>query len=144
MREYGRDAVIYCIRQARQKKRSKWSDFDECFILDGSWNHVVGPVRLFLESGGSLDDKDGLFSILEGASLEQKENLYQMAQRRNLKTKKDFISTSRKFSRNLTNISFSIFSVEFGNEVGIEFDFVIGSPVGFTDQESRFKKSRNL
>ena len=42
------------------------------------------------------------------------------------------------------SLSFSIFSVEFGNEVGIEFDFVIGSPVGFTDQESRFKKSRNL
>lgn len=97
MKGFGRDAVINCIRKARQQKRSKWTDFDECFNVDGSWNHVVGPVRVFLESGGSLADKDALFLVLDGASTEQKEKLYEMARERNYLKKDDFYMNTRKF-----------------------------------------------
>ena len=96
MKGFGKELVVYVIRNARQRQRHHWTDFDECFELDGQWKHVVGPIRSFLVTGGRLDDQDAVFAALEGASMEKKESLFVQAKKRNLQTISDFKIDQRK------------------------------------------------
>ena len=90
MKDFGKEIVMDVIRKSHQEQRHHWTDFEECFEVDGEWKHVVGPIRDFLKSGGNLANYDAVHSALEGAPVDKIDSLFSMAQELKLQTISDF------------------------------------------------------
>ena len=85
-----RDVLRQILRMAKRTRKTHWTHFNECFVFDGTWTTVCGPIRAFLENGGRLDQTEEVRHVLDGASDDQIESLLSSAAQMGLKKKADF------------------------------------------------------
>ena len=84
------DVLRQILRMAKRTRKTHWTHFNECFVFDGTWTTVCGPIRAFLENGGRLDQTEEVRHVLDGASDDQIESLLSSAAQMGLKKKADF------------------------------------------------------